>query len=521
MSDQNGGASIPIYTPVANITFSQATNIFGTSIGVLSTFVSGLDAAMPGLYEFGLGLGSAGIGAAVLDFTYAAGSLAQDFGDWGTAYSQGNYSDAEAAFNSGIQDALQMISDASVLGAIAAPEFAPILLTTSIIAGSLGVMAGTQAGKALTNTWNDSFQNALNELPQAIDSFDPAGVYSPDATIQTDPDGNEYIGFDDGANVVDQTGIGANGNSATSIAPGDGSVSGSASNTDGTSVSYTENPDGSVQTVYYDNGQIITDYNPYPNGQLVCDGPYVAKVAPLFSSSMTDPLVIDLSGNGVQLTPLAASNAYFDLYDTGYAVHTGWVGPGTGLLVENNGGIFNITDLFGSSSTDGFTALEALDVNHDGVINVSDPGFASLEVWTDTNGNGVVDPGELQTLTQLGITSINLTTTAVNQDLGGNVVKEVATYTRSDGTTGEIAEAYFDNSQLDSQLQGTYQLNPLVFTLPNLRGYGTLPDLYVAMSLDPTLLQMVETFSDGGVANAPEFEAQTRAYSTNGPAWRT
>lgn len=254
--------------------------------------------------------------------------------------------------------------------------------------------------------------------------------------------------------------------------------------------------------------------DPMPTGGGVCDAPYADAVAPLFNGSMTDPLVIDLSGNGVQLVPLAQSNAYFDLHDTGFAVHTGWVGPETGLLVEDNNGngvVDNITELFGNSSTDGFAALAALDTNHDGTINAQDPGFSSLEVWTDTNGNGVTDPGELHTLASLGITSINLTTTAVNQSVGGNAIQEIATYTKSDGSTGEIAEAYFDNSQLDSQFEGSYQLNPEVLTLPNLRGYGTLPDLYVAMSLDPTLLQMVQTFASEGLADAASFASQTRA----------
>jgi hypothetical protein len=223
---------------------------------------------------------------------------------------------------------------------------------------------------------------------------------------------------------------------------------------------------------------------------------------------MVDPVVLDLSGDGVQLIPLSESNAYFDLYDTGFAVHTGWVGPETGILVQDNndnGTIDNITELFGNASTDGFAALAALDVNHDGVINAQDPGFASLEVWTDTNGNGVTDPGELHTLAELGITSITLTTQSVDQALGGNLIAEVATYTRTDGTTGEVAEAYFDNSQLDSKYTGSYQLNPATLTLPNLRGYGTLPDLDVAMSLDPTLLAMVQAFSIETPADGADF----------------
>lgn len=255
------------------------------------------------------------------------------------------------------------------------------------------------------------------------------------------------------------------------------------------------------------------DAVPFPTDGTTSDPLYAFTVPALLGRSMTDPLVLDLSGNGVQLVPLTQSNAFFDLYGTGYAVHTGWVGPETGILVNENsdGTVNNISDLFGNSSTDGFTALEALDTNHDGVINANDPGFANLEVWTDTNGNGVADPGELHSLASLGITSINLTTQNVNQADGGNLIAEVATYTRSDGTTREIAEAYFDNSQLDSHFEGSYQLNPIVLTLPNLRGYGTLPDLYIAMSLDPTLLQMVQSFASEGANDAASFASQTRA----------
>jgi hypothetical protein len=37
-----------------------------------------------------------------------------------------------------------------------------------------------------------------------------------------------------------------------------------------------------------------------------------------------------------------------------------------------------------------------------------------------------------------------------------------------------------------------FEYDPEVFTLPNLRGYGSLPDLWVAMSLDPVLKAMVQ-----------------------------
>jgi hypothetical protein len=121
-------------------------------------------------------------------------------------------------------------------------------------------------------------------------------------------------------------------------------------------------------------------------------------------------LVLDLTGNGINLTPLSSTSPYFDLTDDGFARKTGWVGSGTGILclVQNgNDDITNITQLFGTYGgySNGFAALAALDSNGDGVIDQNDAAFADLRVWVDSNGPGT---GQLLTLNQLGIVSINL-----------------------------------------------------------------------------------------------------------------
>jgi len=118
---------------------------------------------------------------------------------------------------------------------------------------------------------------------------------------------------------------------------------------------------------------------------------------------------------------------YFDLHETDYAVKTAWIDSGDGFLVvdlNENGEIDDITELFGDSETDGFTALSSMDSNADGVINVSDSGFASLKVWIDADSDGETDSGELYTLNSLGITEIALS----------------GTYTKTDATTGLVAE---------------------------------------------------------------------------------
>ncbi|WP_186163663.1 calcium-binding protein [Burkholderia gladioli] len=240
---------------------------------------------------------------------------------------------------------------------------------------------------------------------------------------------------------------------------------------------------------------------------------YAKAIAIIFGKSMTDPLVMDLYGDGIQLISEGESKAYFDLHGTGFAVHTGWIGPQTGFLARANesGAVTSISDLFGNDETDGFSALAALDANGDGVVNLSDPGFYDLCVWADVNGNGVSDPGELHSLQELGIVAINLETENSKRKVGGNLVAEAATFVKSDGSTGEIVEAYFDNNPVNSKFKGNFSLNPEVLDLPNLRGYGTLTDLSVAMSVDPDLLGMVKKFLKGVIDDVPDFHTRVSA----------
>jgi hypothetical protein len=164
------------------------------------------------------------------------------------------------------------------------------------------------------------------------------------------------------------------------------------------------------------------------------------------SPSIPSPIVLDLNGNGIEVTKLGygagASHVHFDMNNDGFAERTAWVTGGDGLLVwdrNGNGRIDNQSELFGNSSTlpDGFAALRLLDTNHDGKITSADANFGKLKVWIDANGNGVTDAGELKSLASLSITSINLNAVAQsNVYLNENQVSAVSTFTRSDGTTG-------------------------------------------------------------------------------------
>jgi hypothetical protein len=130
-----------------------------------------------------------------------------------------------------------------------------------------------------------------------------------------------------------------------------------------------------------------------------------------------DPLVLDLDGDGVELSSLGfglnASTTYFDIDNDGFAERTAWVRGGDGLLAldqNNNGKIDNQSELFGDSAifADGFAALKSLDSNNDNKITSADSQWSRLRVWVDGDKDAVTDAGELKTLAALNITQINL-----------------------------------------------------------------------------------------------------------------
>src|SRR5947207_12128661 len=82
-----------------------------------------------------------------------------------------------------------------------------------------------------------------------------------------------------------------------------------------------------------------------------------------------------------------------------------------GILVrdlDHNPNTVTAAELFGATSGDGFADLAAMDTNHDGKIDAGDTNFADLKVWIDADSDGVVDSGEVISLTAAGVAAINL-----------------------------------------------------------------------------------------------------------------
>jgi Ca2+-binding RTX toxin-like protein len=238
------------------------------------------------------------------------------------------------------------------------------------------------------------------------------------------------------------------------------------------------------------------------------------SLTPWFDAPMnSSPLVIDLSSGhtGITLTTYDASTTttFFDLDGTGYAEQTAWTsGSTTGFLVDDlnsNGKIDSVTELFGSPTVDGFAKLEALDSNGDLKIDSHDANWGDLQVWIDANGDGVTQDGELHSLSSLDIVSIDLASVTSSTDtVNGNPISHTSTVTFSDSSTTAIDDVWFEHSTMNTYYNGDYTLDPDTLFLPDLRGYGTIPDLTIAMSQDSTLQGMVSdyvtNFQDSGFA---------------------
>ncbi|MCA2719875.1 MAG: hypothetical protein IM485_19735, partial [Microcystis sp. M169S2] len=165
--------------------------------------------------------------------------------------------------------------------------------------------------------------------------------------------------------------------------------------------------------------------------------------------TLLDPLVIDLEGNGLDVSNVKNSSIFFDIDADGYAENTAWTTDGILTLdLNRDGKINNITEIFSErynngTAPSGLAALATLDSNHNGIISATDTQFNQILVWQDLNQDGISQANELKTLTQHGINSINLNgiTTETVQD--GNIIRKQSLFNRNDGTSGIIADVAF------------------------------------------------------------------------------
>jgi Ca2+-binding RTX toxin-like protein len=304
------------------------------------------------------------------------------------------------------------------------------------------------------------------------------------------------------------------------------------------------NPDGSYEAEYktksgrtqYQRGNLPPVKLNFPPLPLPDD--VRKKLEDAVTFAPRDPLALDLDNDGIETVAISATAPIlFDHNGDGAPSATGWLKGDDGWLVNDLDGDGKITsgkELLGvdtditvggvsRKATTGFEALRALDTHQEGdgknLFDSRDAAFSQLRVWQDKNQNGVTDAGELSTLSALGIVSIQLQETAINQDLGGgNSITGKAKVTRRvDSSTSEseidsvlvssdsaanlnLAENPFYTDLPDLPVNDTAQV------LPDMQGSGLVYGLRQAMSLGNTasnaLTSTVQAFAAAATRDA-------------------
>ena len=164
---------------------------------------------------------------------------------------------------------------------------------------------------------------------------------------------------------------------------------------------------------------------------------------PIGSGDRPPPVVLDLDGDGaLSLTSALQSGVSYDFDGDGKTEHTGWVGASDGFLIIDLGSDGKVTEarefVFTQWAAGAKTDMEAValifDSDKNGRLDQQDARFSEFAIWQDLNQDGQSQSGEVRSLKDWGISSIDLHSNGQAYQIGGNVVTGSSSYTKEDGS---------------------------------------------------------------------------------------
>jgi hypothetical protein len=247
-------------------------------------------------------------------------------------------------------------------------------------------------------------------------------------------------------------------------------VSGEESLTMSENFIFESGPSPTISLLYALNDQVAAippDFNSADYGdQSKCDqraSPLFLQLAPknqqaqqLWLSSPTSGIKFDILGDNAR--PTAHEK-----------IAISWLLPQSQrdnyflVLPNSSGSVVGIDEMFGDNTrgpdgkfaANGYEALRKYDggdklgnislLSRDGVIDKDDAVFSRLRLWRDSNGDGIAQPNELQSLSALGVKSIDLNydPNYFEVDKYGNEVRLKSIVNMEDGDVNLIYDLWF------------------------------------------------------------------------------
>ena len=305
-----------------------------------------------------------------------------------------------------------------------------------------------------TQTFHHNHYSWTNAQTDPFDDFDLSGSGN-DTLYVNDDDLNDYL-LVDGGNGNDRLIFSGNKEDYT----------------------ITHNADGTIS--------IIEDVSTDSNGDGIGDETIARNIERLqfangtiYTNTLVSPIVFDLNNDGEigvtgetsskekDLNSSLGKTVAFDIDGDGKKDIIEWInGSGDGILINNkDGNAKNDMDgnrLFGDEGgkyQNGYEKLSLLDINHDGKLTGDE--LDGLNLWID-DGDAKVEEGELQTLAELGITSIDTKMKEVldengkihmqstaSKDDGSNIMSEDIWFSKDTSENIDLSTLSLKNASVD------------------------------------------------------------------------
>lgn len=213
----------------------------------------------------------------------------------------------------------------------------------------------------------------------------------------------------------------------------------------------------------------------------------IAKLMEL-RNQKTDPLILDLAGQELELISAKNSGISFLLSDTNTLRDTGWACKNAGFLAidkNQNGIIDNGEELLGNNN--GFYDLLLYDDNKDYLINQQDAIYKDLLIWEDINCDGISQKEEITSLTERGVAWLSLKYKQTIFELNENLVTATASYL----IKGKSHNFYSVHLAISNSFECKYNKeNNLINTNQDkilFNCYGELLPITIASEIEPRL----------------------------------